>query len=83
MTKGMSGQAPSFSIEKSVLSPRDAALYLSCSISFLSQNRMNIRRSTNAKAIPFVRLGRSVRYRKSDLDQFLEANCVSLEASDQ
>lgn len=33
-------------------------------------------RSSGAVRVPFVRLGRAVRYRRSDLERFLAANTV-------
>ncbi|MDR1397645.1 MAG: helix-turn-helix domain-containing protein [Desulfarculales bacterium] len=49
------------------LTTAQAAEYLQCSESFLHQDR-----HTRLHGIPFSRLGRHVRYRQSDLDEFLE-----------
>jgi len=50
---------------------KEAAAYLGCSRSFL-----NFHRYTEKVLLPYSRLGRRIRYRKSDLDAFLEKNTV-------
>lgn len=49
--------------EAQFLTARESAAYLNCSHRWLV-----------AQAIPVVRVGRLVRYRKRDLDAFMEAN---------
>lgn len=44
-----------------------AAAYLSCSRSFLDQDRLS-----RLHEIPFARLGRHIRYDMADLDAYLE-----------
>jgi len=51
-----------------VLSDRDAAAYIGMSKSWLRHSRIN----GNTDAPPFVKIGRSVRYLRDDLDQWLE-----------
>ncbi len=51
---------------------REAAAYLGMSQSWLRQRRMTGHLGGQRPAPPFVRLGRSVRYNKSDLDQWLD-----------
>lgn len=50
---------------------RQAAAYLGMSQSWLRQRRMTGQFGDQRPAPPFVRLGRSVRYNKSDLDKWL------------
>ena len=68
---------------KSQLAPRaalteiEAAFYLGVSRSLLRQQRMTGPRDAHAPAIPYIRLGRMVRYRIADLDAYLTANVVN------
>lgn len=51
-----------------LLSNREAARYLSMSEAFLNRDRWQ------GATIPFIRIGsRAIRYRKSDLDNFVES----------
>jgi predicted DNA-binding transcriptional regulator AlpA len=50
---------------------RQAAVYIGISQSWLRQRRMTGTLGGQRPAPPFVRLGRSVRYSKLDLDQWL------------
>ncbi len=51
-----------------LMSIEDAANYLSLKRSSLYQMSMR-------KSIPIVRIGRLIRFRKSDLDSFIEQRC--------
>lgn len=54
-------------MQATLLNTKQAAKYLSVSAAFLERDRWAGAR------IPFIKLGsRSVRYRQSDLDQFIE-----------
>ena len=50
-----------------LMTPRDAAVYIGVKINTLAVWRM-----TNRYGLPFVKLGKIVRYRKADLDIWLE-----------
>lgn len=50
-----------------LMTPRDAAVYLGVKINTLAVWRM-----TNRYGLPFIKLGKVVRYRKADLDIWLE-----------
>ena len=50
----------------------DAAAYLG-----LSEKTLNTDRCTRAIGIPFVKMGRSVRYRLSDLEKFVADRVVA------
>jgi len=55
-----------------VLTEQQAAKYLSMSRSFLRQGRMNGDRENRTPTPPYYKIGRSVRYKISDLDTWLE-----------
>lgn len=48
-----------------------AAKYIGMSRSFLAQSRMDGKRDNRTPAPPFIKIGRSVRYIKDDLDAWL------------
>ena len=54
------------------LSEKEAAQYISMSRSFLRQGRMNGDREGRTPTPPYLKIGRDVRYRIFDLDQWLE-----------
>lgn len=54
------------------LTEQQAAHYLSMSRSFLRQGRMNGDRVNRTPTPPYYKIGRSIRYRKADLDSWLE-----------
>lgn len=56
---------------KKVLSEIETAEYISMSRSFLRQSRMEGNRENRTAAPPFIKIGRSVRYLKDDLDLWL------------
>lgn len=58
------------------LTETEAAAYLGLSRSTLRQGRMRGRRRTGVPTPPYVRLGRTVRYLKDDLDAWLERHRV-------
>jgi len=62
--------SPLFTVEQ-------AAEYLT-----LSKSTLDIWRITGGRGLPFVKLGRAVRYRKSDLDKYLTFQTVGLAAQE-
>ena len=58
---------------KKVLSEIETAEYIGRSRSFLRQSRMEGNRANRTPAPPFVKIGRSVRYIKDDLDNWLNS----------
>ena len=54
------------------LTEREAAQYIAMSRSFLRQDRMNGKREGRTPGPAFLKIGRSVRYLKEDLDKWLE-----------
>jgi len=55
-----------------VLTEKEAALYITMSRSFLRQDRMNGHRMGRTHGPPYIRIGRSIRYLRDDLDTWLE-----------
>lgn len=53
------------------LTEHEAAKYIGMSRSFQAQSRMDGRRDNRTPAPPFIKIGRSVRYLREDLDQWL------------
>ena len=60
-------------IHPRALSEKEAATYICMSRSFLRQARMEGNRENRTPAPPFVKIGRSVRYLREDLDQWLNS----------
>jgi excisionase family DNA binding protein len=61
-----------------LLSPAQAASYLSVEVATLA-----VWRCTGRYALPYVKVGRLVRYRQSDLDDFLKARSVNFVEENQ
>lgn len=55
-----------------MLTPEQAAEYLG-----LKPQTLAVWRSTGRYSIPFVKVGRNTRYRKADLDKFLEQRTIA------
>ena len=53
------------------LSENQAANYIGMSRSYLAQSRMDGNRDKRTPAPPFIKIGRSVRYLREDLDDWL------------
>ncbi len=60
-------------IKSRVLSEIETSQYIGMSRSFLRQARMEGNRDNRTPAPPFIKIGRSVRYIKEDLDKWLES----------
>lgn len=59
-----------------ILTEIEAAKYIGMSRSFLNADRSNGHRKNRTKGPAFLKLGRSIRYRKIDLDEWLKINRV-------
>lgn len=59
-----------------ILTENEAAKYIGMSQSFLNADRSNGHRKNRTKGPVFLKLGRSIRYRKTDLDEWLKINRV-------
>jgi hypothetical protein len=59
-----------------VLTENEAAKYIRMSRSFLSQDRMNGYRKGRTPGPRYMKLGRSIRYLKDDLDRWLIKNRI-------
>ncbi len=55
------------------LTELEAAKYIGMSRSYLAQARMDGERANRTPAPPFIKIGRSVRYLREDLDRWLDA----------
>ena len=60
-----------------ILTETEAAKYIGMSRSFLNQDRINGTRERRTRGPAYMKLGRSVRYHKNDLDAWLLQNRVS------
>lgn len=56
---------------KNTLTEKEAAEYIGMSRSFLRQDRMNGYRENRTPGPNFLKVGRSIRYLKNDLDSWL------------
>ena len=63
-------------ITPAILTEAQTAEYLGLSRATLRRARMQGNREKHCPTPPFVRMGRAIRYRKVDLDQFLETHLV-------
>ncbi len=59
-----------------ILTETDAAKYIGMSRSFLNADRSNGLRIKRTKGPVFLKLGRAIRYRKTDLDNWLQQNLI-------
>ena len=59
-------------MHKNTLTEKEASEYIGMSRSFLRQDRMNGYRVNRTPGPTFMKLGRSIRYRKQDLDEWLD-----------
>ncbi len=60
-------------MEKRGFTEKEAAKYIGMSCAFLRQDRMNGRRKNRTRGPKPIRIGRSVRYLKEELDAWLDA----------
>jgi predicted DNA-binding transcriptional regulator AlpA len=60
-------------LAKRALSEKETSEYIGMSRSFLRQSRMEGNRATRTSAPPFLKIGRSVRYLREDLDNWLDS----------
>lgn len=63
------------------LTTSDVAMYLNVSESWLRQSRMTGNLQSGRHAPPFIRIGRCVRYLRSDLNDWLTRNRQILDVS--
>ena len=59
-----------------VLTETEAAAYIGVAAITLRRQRSEGPRENRLPLVPFVRVGRNIRYRKRDLDAFLERHLV-------
>ena len=63
-------------IERRLLTTKEAAKYLGLGEGYLRELRMNGDRKNRLSPPPFIRSGRAVRYDIRDLDEWIEANRI-------
>ncbi|MCD6055584.1 MAG: hypothetical protein K0R12_546 [Gammaproteobacteria bacterium] len=63
-------------MEKVCLNEKEAAHYIGMSRSFLRQDRMYSARQKSTPGLPYIKIGRTVRYMRKDLDQWLMCHRV-------
>ena len=64
-------------MNKEILTEKEAATYIGMSRSFLSQDRMNGYRVNRTPGPVFMKLGRTIRYHKNDLDNWLTQHRIT------
>ena len=64
-------------IEKRSFTEKETAEYLRVSPAFLRANRTNLREKNSKHGLPFVKLGRNIRYLKEDIDAWIQQHRVS------
>jgi len=69
-------------IKKNAFSEIEASEYIGMSCSFLRQGRSNGDRPGRTPAPSFIRIGRTIRYRRQDLDTWLEQLVVEVPGAD-
>lgn len=66
-------------MNKKTLTEKEAAEYIGMSRSFLRQDRMNGYREGRTRGPHYLKFERAVRYRKEDLDDWLNQHLVNRE----
>jgi len=64
-------------MNKRCFTEKEAAQYIAMSRSFLRQDRMNGFRKERTPGPHYIKIGRSIRYLKEDLDMWLEKYRIS------
>jgi len=64
--------------DESLLTPEETANLLS-----VAEQTLAVWRCTKRVDLPYIKLGKSVRYRKSDIECFLAENTVHMDASQE
>lgn len=59
--------------DKHLLSPTEAATYLG---GIIKEQTLAVWRCKHRQDLPYIKVGRRIAYRKSDLDEFLESRTV-------
>jgi len=62
--------------ESKLLKEVDAAKYLSCSPNTLRKQRSDGERENHIPIVPFIKLGKMIRYSIDDLDSYIEQHRV-------
>ena len=60
-------------VVKRLMTEQETSEYICMSRSFLRQSRMEGHRENRTPAPPFIKIGRSIRYMREDLDAWLDS----------
>lgn len=71
----MSKQSAILAVRQGLLTPEEAAEILG-----ISPGTLTVWRSTGRYNLPYVKVGRAVRYRPSDIDAFIEGRLIERSA---
>ena len=77
MAKALTKQIHPIAIDE-----KDASRYIGMSIAYLRRSRMEGNHNNQTPAPPFIKIGRSVRYLVSDLDDWLLAHRIDRASQD-
>jgi len=66
---------------QNALTEKQAAAYIGMSVPYLRCDRMNGHRDGRTPGPPFLKIGRTVRYLRQDLDSWLLAHRINLAAA--
>ena len=63
--------------ETKLMTQTEAAIYLGTTVGTLNTWRNHSKKDENQKKIPYVKWGRCIRYRREDLDTWVESQTVN------
>lgn len=63
-----------------LLTEAETARYLNCSRTHLRRDRMRVNHNPDHEGLPFVQLGRGIRYDRADLDRWIDSKRVGGES---
>lgn len=72
MSNTLASRPLTHQVDRRALTESEAAAYIGMSRSFLRQDRMNGLRECRTPGPRFIRIGRSIRYLREDLDFWLD-----------
>lgn len=67
--------------QSQLLTEQEVSDRIRMSVAFLRRDRVEGKRSGRTQGPPFVRIGRSIRFRESDLERWIEARLESQDNS--
>ncbi|MDX2164348.1 MAG: DNA-binding protein [Gammaproteobacteria bacterium] len=64
-------------LDKKAFNEKEASLYIGMSLGYLRQDRVNGPRGNRTPGPSFIKIGRTIRYLKEDLDTWLETHRIT------